>query len=111
MKQRAFRIDVQPDVDIKPLDNNIPNNYSLSQNYPNPFNASTLIGYNLPYQSQVIIEIYDILGRRIETIQDGLQPAGYHQAAWNAGDYPSGNYFYRIQAGEYSETKKMLLLK
>jgi hypothetical protein len=107
----AFRIDVQPDVDIKLLDNNIPNNYSLSQNYPNPFNASTLIGYNLPYESQVIIEIYDILGRHIETIHDGLQPAGYHQATWNANYLSTGNYFYIIQAGNYTETKKMLLLK
>jgi hypothetical protein len=107
----AFRIDVDPAIYIKPFDNNIPQNYSLSQNYPNPFNGSTLISYNLPYQSLVTIEICDILGRHIKTIQGGLQPAGYHQVIWNADDFSSGNYFYKIQAGNYTETKKMLLLK
>jgi hypothetical protein len=56
-------------------------------------------------------DIYDILGRHAETIQDGLQPAGYHQVIWNAYDSPSGVYFYNIQAGNYAESRKMLLLK
>jgi hypothetical protein len=79
--------------------------------FPNPFNATTLIRYTLPEPSDVTINIFDILGRKIETLLDGEQPAGYHQIVWDAGKRSSGLYFYRIQAGEYSDTKKMILLK
>jgi len=85
--------------------------FSISQNYPNPFNATTAIQYNLPEQSQVIINIYDILGRKVQTLVNKQQPTGYHQVIWNANDKTSGMYFYKIQAGEYSEAKKMVLLK
>jgi parallel beta-helix repeat protein len=89
----------------------IPVSFSLSQNYPNPFNAQTTIQYLLSEPSVVIIEIYDILGRRAATFVQEKQQAGRHSVVWDAGGYSSGMYFYRIQAGEYSETKKMLLLK
>ncbi len=89
----------------------IPKIFALHQNYPNPFNASTTIKYELPQQSQVTIEIYDILGRKVSTLVDRQQPAGYHQAIWRADDFASGMYFYKLQAGEYSETRKMLLMK
>jgi hypothetical protein len=83
----------------------------FSCSYPNPFNISTAISYDLPYQSQVTIEIYNILGRRVTTFRCGMKPAGYHQTLWNADDLSSGIYFYRIQAGEYTETRKIVLLK
>ncbi|MEE9554416.1 MAG: T9SS type A sorting domain-containing protein [candidate division Zixibacteria bacterium] len=83
----------------------------IVQNYPNPFNASTVIGYSLPNPANVTVDIYDILGRRIETLVQGEQRAGYHQVVWDAEDNSSGMYFYRIQAGEYVETRKMVLLK
>ena len=89
----------------------IPNRFALAQNYPNPFNALTVIRYSLPEPSDVIIEIFDILGRRVETLVQGEQQAGYHQIAWDASDHSSGMYFYRIQAGDYADTKKMVLLK
>jgi len=98
-------------VDIDGPIISIPAKITLSQNYPNPFNASTMIKYELPYQSQVTIEIYDILGRKITTLQNGLQSPGYHQALWQAEDVASGVYFYKLQAGEYSESKKMILVK
>ncbi len=88
-----------------------PRNFSLSQSYPNPFNASTTIGYSLPQEAAVTIEIYDILGRRIETLVAGKQPAGLHTVVWDAKDVSSGVYFYRIEAGEYSQTEKCVLLK
>ncbi len=88
-----------------------PDRFSVSQNYPNPFNASTLIRYTLPEPSDVIITIYDILGRRVETLINENQQAGYRQITWDASNQSSGMYFYRIQAGEYAETKKMVLLK
>jgi hypothetical protein len=89
----------------------VPKVFSLFQNYPNPFNASTIIRYTLPEPSRVTIEIYDILGRRVETCLDDYREAGKHQVIWDAGDLPSGIYFYSIQAGDYRRTNKMILLR
>jgi hypothetical protein len=89
----------------------LPLTFSLSQNYPNPFNPATTIKYDLPSPCRVRIDIYDILGRRVATLADEEQVAGAHQVIWNASDKSSGIYFYRIQAGEYVETKKMMLMK
>ena len=92
-------------------DHLLPLDYELRQNYPNPFNASTTIEYGLPNSSRVTIGVYDIMGRKVTTLINSEQPAGYHQVAWNAKDQSSGTYFYRIQAGEYAETRKMVLLR
>ena len=89
----------------------IPLRFILYQNYPNPFNASTTISYSLSESSEVTIEIYDILGRKVETILESKNQAGEHQIIWDAENQPSGVYLYRIQAGDYAETKKMVLLK
>ncbi len=89
----------------------LPQRFALRQNYPNPFNALTVISYDLPYMSHVTIDVYNILGGKIETLVDAQQPAGNHQVVWNANDRASGVYFYRIQTGEFTETRKMLLLK
>jgi hypothetical protein len=89
----------------------IPNEYMLMQNYPNPFNAQTIIGYGLPKSSNVTIEIYDLLGRQVAELPLGVQEAGYGKTIWNAANQPSGIYFYRIKAGEFSQMRKMLLLK
>jgi hypothetical protein len=89
----------------------LPNSLVLSQNHPNPFNPTTIIEYSLPQTLKVSIEIYDLLGRRITVIDNGLQEAGNHQVVWNAGDVPSGIYLYKIKAGALTTTSKMLLLK
>ena len=89
----------------------MPDRYYIFQNYPNPFNAATTIVYSIPEPSKVTVEIYDILGRKVETLVQGEQPAGYHQVVWDAEDASSGMYFYRIQARDFVGTKKMLLLK
>jgi hypothetical protein len=105
----AFGVGCEPtEIDEE---QSIPSVLSLLQNYPNPFNASTLIEYSLPSASDITIEIYDILGRKVETLVQGEQQSGFHQIIWNAEDASSGMYFYRINAGEYTEAKKMLLLK
>lgn len=85
--------------------------FGILSNYPNPFNNSTIIDYNLPEATYTVINIYNILGDKVETLISGDQHAGYHQVIWDASDYPSSLYFYRIQAGEYIETRKMVLLK
>ena len=89
----------------------IPDDYFLSQNYPNPFNQSTVIAYGLPISGPITIEIYDILGRRVETALDKEQQAGYHKIIWNCANLPSGVYFARLEAGGFSENVKMVLLK
>lgn len=99
------------EVDIDDQSPHIPNRFALAQNCPNPFNAFTTIKYNLPKETDVTIDIYDIIGRKVETLVDKQQPAGYHHVVWDANDKSSGMYFYRIKTGDYTETKKMLLLK
>ncbi len=89
----------------------MPDRYYISQNYPNPFNAATTIKYGIPERSHVTIRIYDILGRKLDTLVDEERPAGQHQIVWRADNQPSGIYFYHIQAGEYKSSDKMVLLK
>jgi predicted outer membrane repeat protein len=98
-------------TDIFDNDAALPSEYALEQNYPNPFNSSTIIKYDLPQQSYVTIEIYDILGRKVETLLSKYQQAGYHQATWQAGGFSSGIYFYKIQAGYFTGTGMMVLIK
>ncbi|MDX9858558.1 MAG: T9SS type A sorting domain-containing protein [candidate division Zixibacteria bacterium] len=88
----------------------LPTTYSLSQNYPNPFNPNTTIEFSLPVKSEYRLTIYNILGQQVEQFSDELD-AGYHKIEWDAGRYASGVYFYRLTAGEFSATKKMVLLK
>ncbi|HAL57462.1 MAG TPA: hypothetical protein DCP63_13580 [Bacteroidetes bacterium] len=101
-------------VDMDPLP--IPATYDLSQNYPNPFNPTTEIRFSLPKASDVKLVIYDIMGREISTLVDKNLEAGGHRAMWNGRTAegkvaPSGVYFYHIQAGDFTATKKMVMLK
>lgn len=89
----------------------LPEAISLLGNYPNPFNANTVIKYRLDSSCEATIEIYDLLGRKIETLLNEYQPAGNHRVTWSAAGQPSGVYFYKVRAGEFSETKRMVLLK
>ncbi|MCP4582440.1 MAG: T9SS type A sorting domain-containing protein [candidate division Zixibacteria bacterium] len=89
----------------------LPKSISLFQNYPNPFNSGTSISYTLSKPSRVTLEIYDILGRKVSTLVNSQQIAGYHQVNWIADDFSTGMYFYKLQAANNIETKKMLLLK
>jgi concanavalin A-like lectin/glucanase superfamily protein/type IX secretion system substrate protein len=94
-----------------PKENKIPDKFSLKQNYPNPFNPSTKIEYILPKAEQVKIEIFNLLGQKIKTLINKQMPAGSHEIEFTAKDLPSGVYLYRIEAGEFQEVKKMVLLK
>jgi len=91
--------------------NKIPNEYSLSQNYPNPFNPSTLIEYSLKNDGKVTINIYNILGELVTSLVNGYQSAGNYKVVWNASQFSSGIYFYRIKSGDFSQIKKMVLIK
>ncbi len=86
--------------------------FTLSQNYPNPFNPTTTISFYLPSRSVVSLKIFDILGREIATIVNSeAMSAGNYSRQWNAARVSSGLYFYRLQAGVFTETKKLLLLR
>jgi len=94
----------------------IPDSYELGQNYPNPFNPSTTITYALPQQGHVSLIVYDALGREVTRLVDNVQPEGYHTVQWagvnSAGSQVStGVYFYRLQAGDFSQIQKMVLVK
>jgi hypothetical protein len=94
----------------------IPEVFALHQNYPNPFNPVTTLRYDLPENSLVNIIIYDLLGREVRTLVNTTQDAGFKSVIWNAtNDYgkpvSAGVYLYQIQAGEFVQTKKMVLLK
>jgi len=89
----------------------LPTQFALSQNYPNPFNPTTLIKYALPMDCQVKLDVYNVVGQRVATLVDGQQKAGYKVATWDAQDMASGIYFYRLRAGKFTATKKMVLLK
>ncbi len=97
------------DVDDKAAE--IPSNFDLSQNYPNPFNPSTLIRYQIPFQSVVSIKVYDALGTLIQQLVNEEQFAGSYELEFNAEKLASGVYFYRIQAGSFVQTKKMMLVR
>ncbi len=88
-----------------------PQTFELYQNYPNPFNPITQIRYRLPVSSKVRLEVFDMLGRRIATLVEARQEAGEYQMRFNAENLPSGIYLLRLQAGGFSDTKKMLLVK
>ncbi|GAB5408184.1 MAG: hypothetical protein BalsKO_05490 [Balneolaceae bacterium] len=89
----------------------LPENIRLDQNYPNPFNPSTVIPFSLSEASRVEISVYSILGQKVATIVNGLYPVGSHTAQWNAQNLASGVYIYRMQAGNFVQTKKLVLLK
>ena len=97
--------------DVEPLINIIPTHYELSQNYPNPFNPVTTINYQIPEISFVTLKVYDVLGDEIETLVNEEKQAGTYELTWYAENLPSGVYFYRLQAGDFIQTKKMVLMK
>jgi hypothetical protein len=103
-------------VSVEDKEPNLPAEFSLSQNYPNPFNPSTKIKYSIPSNvkrgtSKVTLKIYDVLGNEIATLVNEEKPAGSYEAKFDASTLPSGIYFYRLQAGSFVETKKMVLMK
>lgn len=89
----------------------IPDQLKLAQNYPNPFNARTEISYSLAQASHVKVTIYNLLGQQVVTLVDQNQAAGEHRVNWDAANQPTGVYFYRLQAGDFSQSRRMVLLK
>ncbi len=92
-------------------DGTVPSHYALRQNYPNPFNPTTTINYQLPSSSHVTLKVYDVLGRELVTLANENKTAGVYQTTFDGSRFSSGVYFYRIQAGDFTSTKKFTLMK
>ena len=89
----------------------IPRHFALLQNYPNPFNPSTTIRFELTKSSYVTLKIYNLIGQELETLFNGRLSPGEFEVEWNAASHPSGMYLYRMQAADFAEVKKLILLK
>jgi G:T/U-mismatch repair DNA glycosylase len=96
---------------INLISNEIPSSYSLSQNYPNPFNPSTVVRFQLSVVSNVVLKVYDVMGREVQTLVNEKLSAGTYEVTFDGSNIPSGVYFYKMQTGDFSETKKMILMK
>ncbi len=88
-----------------------PAHFRVSQNYPNPFNPTTTIQYQIPVTANVVLRVFNVMGAEVARLVDGIKPAGSYKVAFNAGTLSSGVYYYQLQAGSYSKTMKMLLIK
>ena len=88
-----------------------PKRLELAQNYPNPFNPTTTISYGVPHRTHVILTVYNTLGQKVAELVNGEEEAGYHDLKFDGSNLASGVYFYRLQAGSFVETKKLLLLR
>ncbi len=107
---------IVPNINPSPKDANLPHEYALHQNYPNPFNPTTEISFSLPSAGDVTLQVYNLLGQQVRSLADGFYEAGNHGVTWdgtNQAGQPvsSGVYFYRLQAGSFEATKKMMMLK
>lgn len=100
-----------PTLGVKDMPEGVPVAYSLRQNYPNPFNPSTSISFGVPGRTHVFLRIYNLLGQLIATLVDDDRSPGVYSVTWDAGNMPSGMYFYRLEAGKFMETKKMVLVR
>ncbi len=96
---------------VKEENNNLPSNFSLEQNYPNPFNPTTVINFSIPKNYMVSIRVYDILGNEVANLMNEEKTAGSYSINFNASKLSSGVYFYRMQAGSFVKTKKLILMK
>lgn len=98
-------------IGITPISNEVPNRFSLSQNYPNPFNPVTDIKFDIAAATNVKLTVMNMLGQEVEVLVNQSLNAGTYKADWNASNFPSGIYFYKLEAGEFVDVKKMILVK
>lgn len=112
----GYEINCSSDDDSRPFQNSetlneIPKKFSITQNFPNPFNPTTNISYDLPYDNFVSLVVYDISGREVTNLINEFKTAGIYNVSFNGSNFSSGIYYYRIKAGNYIQTRKMLLMK
>jgi type IX secretion system substrate protein len=98
-------------VGVNEVGSEIPSKYALSQNYPNPFNPSTVINFSIPESGLVTMKVYNLLGQEVAELVNDVKSAGSYEVSFDATDFTSGLYVYKIQAGQFSASRKMLLIK
>lgn len=101
----------QTATDVEQTKSALPLNYALEQNYPNPFNPSTLISYEIPKAGQVTLRVYDVLGKKVAELINENQNPGKYSIRFNAENFPSGIYIYELRANDFTQSRKMTLLK
>jgi len=106
-----YKIDLNLITDVENDQPKILKSFSLSQNYPNPFNPTTKISWQSPISSHQTLIVYDVTGKEVATLVNEYKSAGKHQMDFNASTLASGIYFYRIETGNFSQTKRMMLIK
>jgi len=107
----SFRRHVSDLTGIRKIGQQMPERFFLGQNYPNPFNPKTVISYELAANTYVSLKIYDAVGKEVAALVEGDEKIGRHNIEWDAANFASGVYFYRLQAGSFIDTKKLVLLK
>jgi hypothetical protein len=104
-------VEVSNPIGVQPISGNLPKTYALRQNYPNPFNPTTNFEFDLPKAQYVNIVLYNTLGQQVSTLLNEFKQAGTYKVSFNGSDLPSGTYLYRISAGDFTQTNKMVLVK
>lgn len=107
----TFALNIIQHIGLEPINETVPNEYRLIQNYPNPFNPCTSISFDIIKQTQTILKVYDVTGRLTAVLVNETLRAGHYKVELNAGNLSSGVYFYKLEAGSFSKTRKMILLK
>jgi len=98
-------------VDVEPINEVIPSAYTLGQNFPNPFNPSTKINFSIPVEGFVTLDVYNAIGQKVASLVNETKTAGNYSVDFDASSLTSGIYFYKISTGNFTETKKMILMK
>jgi hypothetical protein len=98
-------------LSVQPTGGTLPEAYALEQNYPNPFNPSTTISFSLPHAGQANLKVFNMLGQEVATLVNGSLTAGSYQVQFNPAGLASGVYFYKLTSGDFSQVKKMTLMK
>jgi hypothetical protein len=111
LTNRSNRLQLRARIPLSSEPATLPKEFALRQNYPNPFNPTTTIKYDLPLDAKVTLRLYDVLGREVMSLVDGVMPAGFHQVTVDGSALASGVYLYRIDAGSFTQVKKLLLLR
>jgi len=105
------KVEMLGTVGITPIGTNVPKKYSISQNFPNPFNPTTKIKFDVPKNGNVTLEVFNNLGQLVSTLHNGYTNAGYYETSFDGSKLTSGMYFYKLTSKDFTETKKMILVK